>query len=76
MGEVNSQEQGFGVSFPGASMSEESTCSTEDPCPIPGSGGSRGGEDGYPLQCSCLGNLMERGACQAIVHGVAKASHY
>ena len=27
---------------------------------------------GYPLQYSCLGNPMDRGAWQATVHGVAK----
>jgi len=25
-----------------------------------------------PLQCSCLGNSMDRGAWEATVHGVAK----
>ena len=29
--------------------------------------------NGNPLQCSCLGNLMDRGACWAMVHGVAKS---
>ena len=28
-----------------------------------------------PLQYSCLGNLMVRGAWQTIVHGVARAGH-
>ena len=28
---------------------------------------------GSPLQCSCLGNPMGRGAWQATVHGVAKS---
>ena len=27
----------------------------------------------YPLQCSCLGNPMDRGAWRATVHGVAKS---
>ena len=39
---------------------------------IPGSGRSPGEGNGYTLQCSCLGNPMDRGAWQAIVHGVAK----
>ena len=39
---------------------------------IPGSGGSPGEGNGHPLQYSCLGNLMDRGAWQAMVHGVAK----
>ena len=29
--------------------------------------------NGDPLQCSCLGNPMDRGAWQAAVHGVAKS---
>ena len=41
---------------------------------IPGSEGSLGGGNGNPLQYSCLGNLMDRGGWQAIVHGVTKES--
>ena len=40
---------------------------------IPGSGRSPGGGNGNPLQCSCLGNLMDRGAWQAVAHGVTKS---
>ena len=40
---------------------------------IPGSGRSLGRENGNPLQHSCLGNPTNRGAWQAIVHGVAKS---
>ena len=39
---------------------------------IPGSGRSPGVGNGIPLQNSCLENSMDRGAWQAIVHGVAK----
>ena len=39
---------------------------------IPGSGRSPGEQHGYPLQYSCLENLMDRGAWWAIVHGMAK----
>ena len=39
---------------------------------IPGSGRSSRGGIGNPLQYSCLGNPMDRGARQATVHGVAK----
>ena len=42
---------------------------------IPGSGRSPGEGNGNPLQYSCLGNPMDRGAWQATVHGVAKQSH-
>ena len=40
---------------------------------IPGSGRSPGGEDGSPLQYSCLKNPMDRGAWWATVHGVAES---
>ena len=40
---------------------------------IPGLGLSLGEGNGNPLQCSCLGNPMDRGAWQATVHGVAKS---
>ena len=39
---------------------------------IPGSGRYPGEGNGDPLQYSCLGNPMDRGAWQAPVHGVAK----
>ena len=45
-------------------------------CPlgsIPGPGRSPGGGNGSPLQYSCLGNPMDRGAWWATVHGVAKS---
>ena len=41
---------------------------------IPGSGRSLGEGNGNPLQYSCLGNPMSRGAWWATVHGVAKES--
>ena len=40
---------------------------------IPGSGRSPGEGNGNPLWYSCLGNPMDRGAWQAVVHGVAKS---
>ena len=39
------------------------------------SGRSPGEENGNPLQYSCLGNSMDRGAWQAIVHGVQRVRH-
>ena len=36
-------------------------------------GRSPGGGNGNPLQYSCLGNPMDRGAWQATVHGVTKS---
>ena len=40
---------------------------------IPGSGRSPEEGHGNPLQCSSLGNLMNRGAWWATVQGVAKS---
>ena len=40
---------------------------------VPELGGSPGVASGNPLQYSCLGNLMDRGAWQAIVCGSAKS---
>ena len=44
-----------------------------DTGPILRSGRSPGGEQGNPLQYSCLENPMDRGAWWATVHGVAKS---
>ena len=51
---------------------KESTCNAGETGSIPGLGRSPGEGNGNPLQYSCLGNLMNRGAWRAIVHGVAK----
>ena len=42
---------------------------------MPGSGGSLGEGNGYPLQYSCLENSMVGGAWRAIVLGGRKESH-
>ena len=54
------------LSWPGG---KESTCKAGDMGSIPGSGRSPGEENGNPLQYSCQGNPMDRGAWCAIVHG-------
>ena len=41
---------------------------------IPGFVRSPGVANGKPLQYSCLGNPLDRGPWQAIVHGVARES--
>ena len=46
---------------------------TRDEGSIPGSGRSPGGGNINPLQCSCLGNPMKRGAWQATVHRLAES---
>ena len=51
---------------------EESACNAGDVGSIPGWGRSPGEGNGSPLQYSCLGNCMDRGAWWTTVHGVAK----
>ena len=58
--------------FLGDSVSKDSACNTGNPDLIPGSGRHPGEANGNPLQYSCLGNPMDRGAWQATVHGVAR----
>ena len=59
--------------FPGGSDSKEFTCNAGDLGSIPGLGKSSGEGNGNPLQYSCLGNFMDRGAWWAIVDRVAKS---
>ena len=59
--------------FPGGSDGKASACSVGDPGTIPGLGRSLGERNSNPLQYSYLGNLMNIGARQATVHGVAKS---
>ena len=64
----------FEEGFSGGSVVKNPPASSEDVGLIPGSGRSPGEGNGNPLQHSCLGNPMDRGAWQAIVHGVATES--
>jgi len=48
--------------FPDGTGSQESACNAGDSGSIPGLGRPSGGENGYPLQYSCLENPMDRGA--------------
>ena len=69
--------RGLNVVFPGGAVVKNlpvNAGDTEDRGLIPGLRRSPRGRHGNPLQCSCLGNLMERGAWWATVHGVAKES--
>ena len=61
------------LGLPGDSVGKESACNVEDLGSIPGLGRSPEERNGYPLQYSGLENSMDRGAWQAIVHGVAKS---
>ena len=53
------------MGFPGGSV-------VKNPCLIPTLGIFPGGGHGNPLQYSCLGNPMDRGAWLSTVHGVTK----
>ena len=59
--------------FPGGSDDKEAACNVGDLGSIPGLGRSLGRGHGNPLQYSCWRIPMDRGAWQAIVHGVAKS---
>ena len=66
----------YDLEGPGGAVVKEFTCrvgGTGDMGSIPGLGRSPGERNGNPLQYSCLGNPMDRGAQQAIAHGVAKS---
>ena len=57
-----SKATGIHQGFPGGSNGKESACNAGDPGSIPGSGRSPGEGNGNPLEFSCLGNPMDRGA--------------
>ena len=48
------------LDFPGSSVVKNLPNNTGDSSSIPGSGRSLGEGNGNPLQCSCLGNPMDR----------------
>ena len=58
--------------FPQWLSGKESACPAGDVGLILGLGRSPGEGNGNPLQHSCLGNPMDRGAWRATVHGVTK----
>ena len=61
------------LGFPDGSAVKNPSASAEDAGSIPGLGGFPGGGNGNPLRYSCLGNLMDREAWRATVHGAAKS---
>ena len=64
------------MGFPGGAMAKnppDSTGDARDAGSISESGRSPGGGNGNSFQYSCLENFMDRGACQATVHGVTKS---
>ena len=60
------------LSLPGGSVVRNMPVKAGDAGSIPGLERSPGEENGNPFQYSCLGNPMDRGDRQAIVHRVAK----
>ena len=67
------QRPNLSLAFPGGSAVKNLLANAGDTGLIPGPRRSPGEGNGYPLQYSCLGNPMDRGVWQAIVHGVAKS---
>ena len=61
------------LDFPGGSDGKDSVYNAGDQSSIPVLGKSPGEGNGNPLQCSCLENSMDTGACWAIAHGVARS---
>ena len=59
--------------LPGGSDGKESDCNAGVPGSIPELGRSPGKRNGYPLQYSCLDNLMDREAWWDMVHGITKS---
>ena len=61
------------VGLPWLLSGKESACNAGDPGSVPGLRRSSREGNGYPLQYSCLGNPMDRGARWATVHGIANS---
>ena len=61
------------MNFPSDLVVKNLPANARDMSLIPGSGRSPGEGNGNPLQYSCLGNLMDRGAWWATVHRVGKS---
>ena len=64
------------LGFPGGSVVKNLLANAgdaRDAGSTSGSGRSPGGRNDNPLQHSCLGNSMDKGAWQATVHGVTKS---
>ena len=70
-GDLTSKLKG---AFPDGSAVRNPSANAEDAGSIPGSGRSSGEGNGNPLQYSCLGNPMHRGAWWATIHGLQKKS--
>ena len=63
------------MGFPDGSVVQKSSANVGDASSIPGSERSPREGNGNPLQYSCLGKPMDRGAWQTTVHGVERVGH-
>ena len=61
------------MGLPSGSVVKNSSANAGDMGSIPELGRSPGEGNGNPLQYSCLGNPMDRGAWKATVYGVEKS---
>ena len=61
------------MDFPSNTVLKNLPANAGDTGSIPGSGSSLGEGNDNPLQYSCLGNDMDRGARWAPVHGVTES---
>ena len=75
MGRILSKivEDHLAEGFLGGSGNKGYACTSGDPGSIPGLGKCPGEWSGYPLQYSCLENLMDRGAFWAAFRGATKS---
>ena len=70
------EEQHDGIKYdgyPGGLAVKNMPANVGDTGLIPGSGRSSEEGNGNPFRYFCLGNLMDRGAWWAMVHGVSKS---
>ena len=72
-GKKSEKEGAYVYGLPWRLSGKEPLCNVGDAGLIPELGRSPGEGNGNPLQYSCLGNPMDRGAWQATVHGVTKS---
>ena len=66
-------DHSFYCSFPDGAVVKNPPANAGDVGSIPGSGRSPGEGNDNPLQYSCLGNPMDRGAWGVTTHGVSKS---
>ena len=63
------------LGFAGSSVITNLPANAGDVCLIPRLGRSPGGGNGNPLQHSCLGNTIDKGAWQATAMGSLRVRH-